>query len=189
MDLALRIILAVEIAAFFAVRVYFEPKRSADVTTKEAPRYVAVMSLVALIQVVALILAALAPQLIAFSIIAIGTPLRIAGAVLAAAGLLLLGWSTRTLGDNYHSVLHVRDGHELVTAGPYARVRHPIYTALYATFVGLSLLSASWLVALSGLGGLTVVVAIRLPGEERLMLERFGPVYAAYMARTNRFVP
>ena len=190
MELALRVLLALEIAAFFAIRLYFDPKHDdAQVTNKEHPAFVAVMSLVALGQVVSLVLSVLAPKWIAFAALPIPIEGRIAGGAIGAIGVGLLWWSTWSLGRNYSSLLHVRDDHERVTAGPYARVRHPIYTALYVTMAGLSVLSASWLVALTLVGGLSVIVVVRLPQEEQLMLDRFGGAYESYMTRTNRFLP
>ena len=55
---------------------------------------------------------------------------RWAGAVLFAAGALLVFWTNRNLGPNFSSTLILRDGHELIQSGPYRWVRHPMYTVV-----------------------------------------------------------
>ena len=181
--------MALEVAALFGLRLYFQPKRSPGDDEKEAGLYVVVMSLVALVQVVSLVGCVAAPQYLDFAHAPLPYGLRFVGALVAAVALAGLGWIHSTLGTNYNAVLHVRADHELVTGGPYQRVRHPMYTALLAVMLGLSLLSANALVAASCIGGLAIIVARRLPREEALMLERFGPAYRDYMTRTNRFFP
>jgi len=86
-------------------------------------------------------------------------------------------------------VLEVREGNTLVTSGPYRLVRHPMYSAALVIAVGLSLLSANWLVAAGTLLGPVVVFAGRLRDEELMMIDAFGDEYRAYIQRTGRFMP
>lgn len=184
----LRAVLTVEIIALFALRLAFE-RRGAAARRYEAPAWVAGMSLVAVVQVAALTLAALAPERIAFAALELPLILRWGGVALGAGALGLLSWTHRTLGRHYSSVLHLAADHELITSGPYAQVRHPMYTALFALFLAFGLASANLLVAGSCLGGLALVVFRRLPAEERLLRERFGARYLDWEARTARFIP
>lgn len=55
------------------------------------------------------------------------------GAVLCVAGLAFCIWARFTLGRNWSGVVTFKGGHELITRGPYALVRHPIYTGLLAS--------------------------------------------------------
>jgi protein-S-isoprenylcysteine O-methyltransferase Ste14 len=114
--------------------------------------------------------------------------LRWSGFALSLAGLVLLAWSQHELGRLWSSQLQLRSVHRLVTSGPYARVRHPLYTAICGWAIGVALLTASWLFA-----GLAGVVCLLLPGrvprEEAMMLEQFGEEYRAYMKRAGRFFP
>jgi protein-S-isoprenylcysteine O-methyltransferase Ste14 len=71
--------------------------------------------------------------------------------------------------------------HTLVTEGPYRWVRHPMYTALFATFVGLALISASWLILILVVAAILVLYA-RIGKEEAMMIEQ-------YMQRTGRLLP
>jgi protein-S-isoprenylcysteine O-methyltransferase Ste14 len=109
------------------------------------------------------------------------------GAATTAGGLLFSVWARRHLGANWSQAVTVKEGHELITSGPYALVRHPIYTAgcvfVWAgALAHLSLSSAALsLVILAG-----ALTRMRL--EERSLLQRY-PEYRDYAARTSRMVP
>jgi len=122
---------------------------------------------------------------------ALGLPAaaRVAGAVISAGGILLLAWVHRTLGDNWSPSLEVRRGHELVDRGPYALVRHPMYTAIGAVILGYGLTSSNAIVLFVSPIPFFTLVAVRMVTEERLLLEQFGETYRAYMRRTKRLVP
>jgi len=109
-------------------------------------------------------------------------------AVLAMAGLVLALWSRVSLGRNWSGQVTLKEDHELVTSGPYALVRHPIYTALILLFGGFALLlgsASAWL----GLASLTWSFWVKLRQEEALMIGRFPKDYPAYMERTKRLFP
>ena len=78
---------------------------------------------------------------------------------------------------------------ELVTAGPFALVRNPIFAAMLPTALGLTLLVPSW-VALAGLAGLIAALELQVRVvEEPYLLQVHGDAYATYAARVGRFVP
>ncbi len=110
-----------------------------------------------------------------------------AAAGAAALGLAIAVWARIALGRNWSGEITLKEDHELVTSGPYAAIRHPIYTALILLFLGLALYIASagaWI-------GLALVILscwIKLRQEEALMLRQFPDSYPAYMARTRRLV-
>ena len=114
--------------------------------------------------------------------------LRWAGAGLAAASLPLLAWVHRTLGRYWSVNLRLAEGQPLLTSGPYRWVAHPMYTALFGFMIGLSLVSASPLFAVPSLGAI-VALTIRIPREERMMVERFGERYREYRNRVGGVVP
>ena len=111
-----------------------------------------------------------------------------AGAVLAAAGLALTVWARRALGGNWSGIVTVKQNHELVLAGPYRYVRHPIYSGLLLAFAGSALARGDWrgLLALL-IAWLALWRKWRL--EERFMRETFGSAYADYAARTPAVIP
>jgi protein-S-isoprenylcysteine O-methyltransferase Ste14 len=93
---------------------------------------------------VVLVLYALNPPWMAVFRIPLPAWLRWAGFCLGLASLALLAWTQATLGKQWSAQLQLRAGHQLVTDGPYARVRHPMYTALCGFAAGLALVSAQW---------------------------------------------
>jgi protein-S-isoprenylcysteine O-methyltransferase Ste14 len=114
--------------------------------------------------------------------------LRWAGFVLGLAGLAFWTWTQAALGKEWSPQLQVREEHHLVTAGPYARIRHPLYTAMFGVVIAFALVSANWIFVV--LAALAIVgVVVRVPREERMMIEEFGEEYRAYMQRTGRFFP
>ncbi len=108
-----------------------------------------------------------------------------------ALGLVSLGfwvWTQMALGKEWSPQLQVRREHHLVTTGPYARIRHPLYTAMIGYGIGVALVTANWVfVVLTGLA--IAGLAARVPKEEKMMIEEFGEEYRAYMRRTGRFFP
>lgn len=114
--------------------------------------------------------------------------LRGAGIALGAVSFGLYAWSQATLGKAWSPHLQMRQEHSLVTWGPYARIRHPIYLALLGFLTGIALVTADWFfVALLVVS--IVVLALRIPKEEQMMIEDFGEEYEAYMQRTGSLFP
>jgi protein-S-isoprenylcysteine O-methyltransferase Ste14 len=110
------------------------------------------------------------------------------GAAVTAGGLLFSVWARRHLGRNWSQSVTVKEGHELITSGPYALVRHPIYTGLLLAFVGCAVARGEW-------RGLLAVVLVfdalwrKLRLEEKWMGEQFGESYAAYCREVAALVP
>jgi protein-S-isoprenylcysteine O-methyltransferase Ste14 len=114
---------------------------------------------------------------------------RIAGSVIGAYGMWWFHRIHKTLGDNWSPVLEIRREHTLITSGPYKRVRHPMYSDLMLWLVSFVLITANWFYAITISTGLTIFLSVRIPDEEKLMMERFGKQYKAYMKRTKRLIP
>ena len=120
-------------------------------------------------------------------------PLRsgplVAGLTSLAIGLWLFFRSHADLGTNWSVTLELRQEHRLITQGVYRAIRHPMYSALTLYSVGQALLIPNWVAGFSNVITLTVLIALRLGAEEKMMAEQFGDEYAAYSARTKRLVP
>ena len=114
--------------------------------------------------------------------------LRFVGMLLALVMTPLLAWIHHELDRQYSAVLEIKRDHQLITTGPYERVRHPMYTVLTLFTIGISLVTANLLVILFGL-----LLMIGFPFwvriEEKKMIETFGDEYIEYMKRTGRFFP
>jgi protein-S-isoprenylcysteine O-methyltransferase Ste14 len=128
------------------------------------------------------------PSLIAWARIGIPIEMRWVGVIILGAGALGEVWVLSYLGEAYSPILRVTKDRALITGGPYAWVRHPLYSFALPLLLGLGLVAASGLI-LIGLAGLIVAVRMRARAEEAILLREFGDRYRSYMARTGRFFP
>jgi protein-S-isoprenylcysteine O-methyltransferase Ste14 len=114
--------------------------------------------------------------------------LRWAGVALGVTSVGLFVWTHVVLGRFWSPYLQLRPGHRLMTTGPYARIRHPMYSGIVGWMAGLGLVAANWIpFAFAALSALNFVLRIR--GEEKMMLQEFGDEYRQYMKRTGRLLP
>ncbi|MGH7073554.1 MAG: methyltransferase family protein [Stellaceae bacterium] len=110
----------------------------------------------------------------------------ILGDVLCALGIAVAIWARLSLGRNWGMPMTLKENPELVTRGPYAYVRHPIYSGILLGVLGSSLVILAWIAALIVLSGYFVYSAKK---EERLMRAQFPDRYPAYMRRTKMLIP
>jgi len=102
-------------------------------------------------------------------------------------GLALAVWARVYLGRNWGMPMSQKDDPELVTSGPYHRVRHPIYSGIILAMVGTTVaVSLYWLVAVVVLGAYFVYSAVV---EERSMARLFPDSYPAYKRSTKMLIP
>jgi protein-S-isoprenylcysteine O-methyltransferase Ste14 len=118
---------------------------------------------------------------------------RTEGLFWTGAFLLLLGigfafWARVHIGRNWSGHVTLKPGHRLIRTGPYALVRHPIYTGLLLAMTGTA-------VAVDrGRGVLAVLIAVetlwrKLRLEERWLTEEFGAEYGRYRREVKALVP
>ncbi|WP_414167031.1 methyltransferase family protein [Streptoverticillium reticulum] len=114
--------------------------------------------------------------------------LRAVGAVVLIAATAFAIWARIRLGLMWTSAPVAKQGHELRTDGPYAIVRHPIYTGIFGMFIGTALLMllGGWVVAVLLAFGL---MQWKINVEEKLMTEAFPGAYEEYKRRVPRVIP
>ena len=113
--------------------------------------------------------------------------LKGAGALLVFGGAFVVVAAGRELGSGFTPFPKPADAGELVDTGPFAVVRHPIYSGGILFFCGISLALSPW--ALAATAVLAVVWALKARVEERFLAARY-PGYADYCARTRyRLIP
>ena len=109
------------------------------------------------------------------------------GLVLFAAGLAFAIWARLHIGRNWGTPMSQKDEPELVTSGPYRRVRHPIYSGILVAGIGTAIaLSWAWLIAV-GLAGIYFIYAAVI--EERNLIEQFPETYPPYRRSSKMLVP
>jgi protein-S-isoprenylcysteine O-methyltransferase Ste14 len=121
--------------------------------------------------------------------ITLDDPVRLGGAALSVLGIALSIWSIVTLGRHYDLVLEVHAGHQLVRSGPFAWVRHPVYTGLALHFLGACLATGNVLLLAGTLLVTLPAFYARARAEEKLLHEQFGSDYADYMDEVPMLVP
>jgi protein-S-isoprenylcysteine O-methyltransferase Ste14 len=106
-----------------------------------------------------------------------------------AAGIVLRQWAVALLGRYFTTDVRVHPGQAVIDTGPYRWVRHPSYTGLLLTLVGIALALGNW----AALPVLIVVPAIgvvnRIRVEERALLDGIGEPYRRFAATRARLVP
>ena len=110
------------------------------------------------------------------------------GIVLTAIGVALAVWARLYIGANWSGSVTVKVGHELVRSGPYAWVRHPIYSGLLLATLGTALVRGD----LRGLLALPILwwgFWFKSRIEESFMLKTFGSAYEEYSRSTGALIP
>ena len=110
------------------------------------------------------------------------------GAALAVAGVSIALWARVILGSNWSGRVTIKQDHELIQRGPYAFVRHPIYTGLLLGMFGTSLVFG---LIRCFVGLLIVFLGLWLKSqtEEQFMIQQFGEHYRQYRQHTRALIP
>lgn len=115
--------------------------------------------------------------------------LFVVGLVLMSAGITIRQWAAALLGQFFTIDVRVHPGQTVVERGPYRWVRHPSYTGLIMTFVGIGLALGNW----AALAVLAVVptagLVVRIHFEERALLEGLGEPYRRFAASRAHLFP
>lgn len=110
------------------------------------------------------------------------------GLAITAMGLAFAILARLYIGKNWSPWIQVKEGHELIESGPYALVRHPIYSGLMLATLGTAVVYGEW----SGFLGFVCIAGAwgyksRL--EESAMADQFGAQYKQYQARVKGLIP
>jgi protein-S-isoprenylcysteine O-methyltransferase Ste14 len=112
----------------------------------------------------------------------------LAAAAVTAIGLLITLWARFTLGSNWSGTVTFKENHELITGGPYAFARHPIYTGLLTMLLGTVIISGhAFGFAILALG--TLMLWLKSLDEERMMIKHFPDAYPPYKQRVRALIP
>jgi protein-S-isoprenylcysteine O-methyltransferase Ste14 len=116
-----------------------------------------------------------------------GLVLQMLGLACLAGSLRLNIWARQHLQQFYSERVEIQPEHAIIDTGPYAYVRHPVFTSLFGLVIGLMMVNLSLP---------TVILALytfwdftRAARQEEALLAHNLPGYQAYMRRTNAFIP
>ena len=115
----------------------------------------------------------------------------IVGALLYFPGMLFLLWARLTLGKNYFVSTgfgaQLFKGHQLITNGPYAIVRHPMYEGLILAALGSLLIYTTWTTVYFAC--FAPLMFFRARREEKALSAEFGEQWQEYCKRVPAFIP
>jgi protein-S-isoprenylcysteine O-methyltransferase Ste14 len=110
--------------------------------------------------------------------------------VLFILGALFLFWRGHyDLGLNWSPTLEIRKEHQLITNGIYGVIRHPMYASQWLWVIAQSLLLQNWIAGFFSIVVWALFYFLRVPPEEKMMLDTFGDEYHEYMKRTGAVFP
>jgi protein-S-isoprenylcysteine O-methyltransferase Ste14 len=190
-ELFFRLLFIAIYAVFFGVRIRYRvgsTRREPERRQKTVSKAMKMLIIAILGYFVSIILYMLDVPWISWSRLALPPWLRWLGVIGAASSIPLVAWIHRALGRQYSAELAIQKDHALVTTGPYARTRHPMYTTLNMFSFSMAIMTSNLLVLF-----FAVLVMLPFPWiareEENMLLETFGEDYREYMRRTGRFFP
>ena len=108
--------------------------------------------------------------------------------VLIVTGLGISVWARRHIGQFWSARVTLKTDHQLIQTGPYARVRHPIYSGIFLAMIGTALFVGEWR-ALLGTAVFFVGHWLKARREEALLEQKFGETYKNYRMRTGSLLP
>jgi protein-S-isoprenylcysteine O-methyltransferase Ste14 len=115
-------------------------------------------------------------------------PLILLGTLLAAVGALITVWAMATI-PSLSTGHYVLPAQEVVSRGPYARLRHPMYFAVFLIWLSLSAAFSSLAVFLATVLYVIPAYWLYVRSEERMLLEQFGEAYRTYQEKTGALCP
>jgi protein-S-isoprenylcysteine O-methyltransferase Ste14 len=128
------------------------------------------------------------PGLLGERFVPLGPAAAYAGLGLTVVGLGFALWARFAIGRNWGGAITVQEGHKVVRRGPYALVRHPIYSGFMLATFGTA-------IAFGEVGGLVATALVVLCWgykarlEESFMIEQFGAEYEQYRHEVKGLIP
>ncbi|MBV9021020.1 MAG: isoprenylcysteine carboxylmethyltransferase family protein [Ktedonobacteraceae bacterium] len=110
------------------------------------------------------------------------------GVAVEALGLGFAVWARIHLGQYWSGTIEIKSEHQLIRSGPYALVRHPIYTGFVLAFLGTAL-AANEFIGLLALMLIIVAYSRKIWMEEKWLVHQFGEEYTTYQREVNALVP
>jgi protein-S-isoprenylcysteine O-methyltransferase Ste14 len=113
---------------------------------------------------------------------------KIFGFIICAIGISYAIWARAYLGKNWSGRVTIKEDHELITKGPYAITRHPIYAGILTGLIGYAFIEG----LVKGYLAIAIIMIgmlIKIYREERFLKETFGEKYQLYSLKVKRLIP
>src|SRR3989344_1698465 len=105
---------------------------------------------------------------------------QIIGMAVCVCGVIFGIWARKTLSTNWSAQVVIKENHELITTGPYAIVRHPIYTGFITTLLGTIIAINISVLIIIAEASVVLYLWWKLKNEEKIILEQFPREYPEY---------
>jgi protein-S-isoprenylcysteine O-methyltransferase Ste14 len=119
----------------------------------------------------------------------LGILLSVITIAMAAGSGWLMETAIRTLGKQWALPARLVEGHKLITAGPYAYVRNPIYTGMLGMLIATGLAMEHWIATIAAVVIFAAGMVIRVRSEEKLLRAAFGEEFEEYARRVPAVLP
>jgi protein-S-isoprenylcysteine O-methyltransferase Ste14 len=113
---------------------------------------------------------------------------KVVGVIVTWLGVGLAIWARRHLAENWSARVTIKVDHELIRTGPYARLRHPIYTGLLLATLGPALALGEWR-GLLGTGIALIAYSLKAKKEESMLRAQFGAAFEEHSRHTGFLLP
>ena len=189
-ELLLRLLIIGIFSAFAAVRIRYRIPAAKRERNKYEPSKIvlALLSIGIVAYFITLILYILYIPIIVSISLPLPSSIRWLGVLVAASFVPILYWIHFTLDKQYSADLSIKKNHELIEAGPYAKVRHPMYTVFIVFTIAIAIITSNLLCIF-----FSFIISFSFPSiaksEELMLIDAFGDKYRSYMTRTGRFFP
>jgi protein-S-isoprenylcysteine O-methyltransferase Ste14 len=110
------------------------------------------------------------------------------GGALTFAGVLFAIWARYTIGREWSGEVQIKEDHQLIRSGPYAHIRHPIYTGVLLALTGTAVAIGEYR-AIIGVGMFLIGFIRKAKKEERFLAGQFGPAFDEHRRHTGFFLP
>ena len=190
-EVVFRLITLIVLVAAASIGVTFRRRAERNggaMRTAEGRRLVVLLRLLGLLVLAPLLGYLIHPPAMAWARLGLPEGIRWLAAAVALGLVPVFYWIFSSIGNNISPTQATRQGHQLVTHGPYRWVRHPLYSFGFLLILALTLLTDLWWLAVAMLPPLAILLW-RTPVEEARLVETFGDAYRAYMRQTGRFWP
>ena len=113
---------------------------------------------------------------------------RTIGVIITVVGVSVTVWARICLGRNWSDKVVIKEDHELIRTGPYAYMRHPIYSGVLLGVAGTAITTGEWR-GIVAFALLFTMYAIKAKKEERVLAGAFGGAFEEHARRTGFLLP